>query len=167
MRWKSHVQCESGEKLEITSNSYLSIYVHFQFNQEFIKKLNLEVGRIRGWLKTPQEAAEEFDISLEEANKYWKSTYELLPSTLSHLLPQIKKEPSYKIEPIENDEIGLYENDVLIYKSLKGALLDVSDNSSENIPEEIFNEFMKQVFENSVAKTGNSLKIYRSLCSLL
>ena len=25
MRWKSHVQCESGEKLEITSNSYLSI----------------------------------------------------------------------------------------------------------------------------------------------
>ena len=27
MRWKSHVQCESGEKLEITSNSYLSISI--------------------------------------------------------------------------------------------------------------------------------------------
>lgn len=26
MRWKSHVQCESGEKLEIISNSYLSIF---------------------------------------------------------------------------------------------------------------------------------------------
>ena len=48
--------------------------VHFQFNQEFIKKLNLEVGRLRGWIKTPQEAAEEFDITLEEANNYWSAT---------------------------------------------------------------------------------------------
>lgn len=67
--------------------------VHFQFNQEFIKKLNLEVGRLRGWIKTPQEAAEEFDITLEEANNYWKSTYELLPATLSHLLPNKQETP--------------------------------------------------------------------------
>ena len=26
MRWKSHVQCEAGEKSEITSNSYLSLF---------------------------------------------------------------------------------------------------------------------------------------------
>ena len=28
VRWKSHARCESGEKLEITSNSYLSISIY-------------------------------------------------------------------------------------------------------------------------------------------
>lgn len=138
--------------MEITSNSYLSIYVHFQFNQEFIKKLNLEVGRLRGWIKTPQEAAEEFDITLEEANEYWKSTYELLPSTLSHLLPQPKKEPIYKIESIENNEIGLYENEDLIYKSNMGAVLALTEISLEEIPEDISKNFMNEVFKNSTSK---------------
>ncbi len=126
--------------------------VHFQFNQEFIKKLNLEVGRLRGWIKTPQEAAEEFDITLEEANKYWKSTYELLPSTLSHLLPQPKKEPIYKIESIENNEIGLYENEDLIYKSNMGAVLALTEISLEEIPEDISKNFMDEVFKNSTSK---------------
>ena len=126
--------------------------VHFQFNQEFIKKLNLEVGRLRGWIKTPQEAAEEFDITLEEANTYWKSTYELLPSTLSHLLPQPKKEPIYSIEPIENDEIGLYENEDLIYKSNMGVILALTEISLEDIPEDISKKFMDEVFENSTSK---------------
>lgn len=94
--------------------------VHFQFNQEFIKKLNLEVGRLRGWIKTPQEAAEEFDITLEEANNYWKSTYELLPTTLSHLLPnkQVIKEETPIIEETDTlDSIHLeneYEEKFII-----------------------------------------------------
>lgn len=94
--------------------------VHFQFNQEFIKKLNLEVGRLRGWIKTPQEAAEEFDITLEEANNYWKSTYELLPATLSHLLPnkQVIKEETPIIEETDTlDSIHLeneYEENFII-----------------------------------------------------
>ena len=138
--------------MEITSNSYLSIYVHFQFNQEFIKKLNLEVGRLRGWIKTPQEAAEEFDITLDEANKYWKSTYELLPSTLAHLLPQIKAEPTYKIEPIENNELGLYQNEVLIYKSMRGAVLGLTEISLEDIPEDVEKRFMDEVTDITLAQ---------------
>ena len=35
MRWKSHVRCEVGEKVEITSNPYLSL-----------SKKNMELGRI-------------------------------------------------------------------------------------------------------------------------
>lgn len=126
--------------------------VHFQFNQEFIKKLNLEVGRLRGWIKTPQEATEEFDITLEEANEYWNCTFKVLPSTLSHLLPQIKKEPVYKIEPIENGEVGLYENEVLIYKSNVGAILGLTNTSLEDIPEETSKQFMEEVFKNSTSK---------------
>lgn len=133
--------------------------VHFQFNQEFIKKLNLEVGRLRGWIKTPQEAAEEFDITLEEANNYWKSTYELLPSTLAHLLPQSKAEPTYKIETIENDEIGLYENEVLIYKSNNGAVLGLTEISLEDIPEDVEKSFLKEVYENTVAKNDSKIEL--------
>ena len=41
MRWKSHVQCESGEKLEITSNSYLSISNDFNLTaNEIIEHYN-------------------------------------------------------------------------------------------------------------------------------
>ncbi|MCG3685917.1 DUF4942 domain-containing protein [Aliarcobacter butzleri] len=119
-----------------TVRGYSNGNVHFQFNQEFIKKLNLEVGRLRGWIKTPQEAAEEFDITLEEANEYWKSTYELLPSTLSHLLPQIKKEPSYTIETIKNDEIVVDVRDEMcrieseMYLKLIEDLLEIYDDGT-------------------------------------
>lgn len=65
--------------------------VHFQINQQFMKKFNLEAGRLRGWLKTPQEAAEELDISIEEASSYWKSNFTLIPENLPILLPQFKK----------------------------------------------------------------------------
>jgi len=33
--------------------------LHFRLNQKFILALNVEHGRLRGWLRTPQEAAEE------------------------------------------------------------------------------------------------------------
>ena len=56
-----------------------------------MKKFNLEAGRLRGWLKTPQEAAEELDMSIEEASSYWKSNFTLLPENLPTLLPQFKK----------------------------------------------------------------------------
>ncbi|TDA63607.1 DUF4942 domain-containing protein [Sulfuricurvum sp. IAE1] len=73
--------------------------VHYQLNQKFIKKLNLEVGRLRGWIKSPAEAAEEFDITAEEANEYWNSNYQMLPSHVGNLLPASPAaEPEIEIE---------------------------------------------------------------------
>jgi hypothetical protein len=66
-----------------------------------MKKLNLEVGRIRGWLKDPVHAAEELDISVEEATEYWNSSFELLPSNLATLLPNFSVQPIE--EPIEEN----------------------------------------------------------------
>ena len=37
--------------------------IHIKFDQEFIKKLNIEVGRIKKWIHTPKEASEEINIS--------------------------------------------------------------------------------------------------------
>lgn len=67
--------------------SYNNGNLHFQFSPQFIKKFNLEVGRLKGWIKSPQEAVDEMDISLEEAMRYWKSSFTLLPSHMSNLLP--------------------------------------------------------------------------------
>jgi len=133
--------------------------VHYQFNKKFIKKLNLEVGRLRGWIKSPSEAAEEFDITMEEASEYWKSSYQVLPSTLSKLLPQPKKESVYNIKTIENNEVGLFQDDKLIYKSNNGAVLAISEISLEDIPKEISKQFMKEVFNNSTTKEENVIEV--------
>jgi hypothetical protein len=78
--------------------------VHFQFNQEFIKKWNLEVGRLRKWFANPQEASEEFDISIEEAQNYWNSSFQMLPSKMTKLLPQ-HMEKNKEAEQINQDAI--------------------------------------------------------------
>lgn len=52
--------------------------VHIKLSQEFMKKLNIEAARLNGWIKKPKEATEEFDITLEEAEKYFKSNFSLL-----------------------------------------------------------------------------------------
>ena len=72
--------------------------IHFQFNKKFIQKLNLEVGRLRGWIKSPQEAAQEFDITVEEAQEGWNGNFTLLPENLQNLLPSFKAEEN--VEPI-------------------------------------------------------------------
>lgn len=87
-----------------TVKGYKNGNVHFQFNKEFIKKLNLEVGRLRGWIKTPKEASEEFDISIEEATKHWDSNFTLLPANLSNLLPDYSDELINDTEPKDTTE---------------------------------------------------------------
>lgn len=48
--------------------------IHYKLNQEFMKKFNLEAGKLHGWIKTPKEASEELGMSLEEATNYFKSS---------------------------------------------------------------------------------------------
>lgn len=41
--------------------------VHFRFSPEFMRRLNVEAARLNGWIKSPQEAAEEIGVTVEEA----------------------------------------------------------------------------------------------------
>ena len=84
-----------------TVKPYKNGNCHFQFNKEFIQKLNLEVGRIRGWLKDPKHAAEEMDISFEDASEYWNSNFTLLPQNIHNLLPNMNLDISSEEEPVE------------------------------------------------------------------
>lgn len=61
--------------------------LHFKLNQQFMKAFNMEAARLNKWIKSPQEACEEFDISYEEAEKYFGRNFTLTENTLLGLLP--------------------------------------------------------------------------------
>ena len=103
----SHVKIDSD--IFTTFKGFKNGNLHFQFNQEFIKKFNLEVGRLRGWIKSPQEATEEMDISIEEATKYWKSNFTLLPSHVPNLLPNVESKKEDDVA--EQKEEKLHKTD--------------------------------------------------------
>ncbi|WP_152184423.1 DUF4942 domain-containing protein [Sulfurimonas indica] len=85
---------------------------HFQFNKKFMQKLNLEVGRIRGWLKDPKHASEEMDISIEDATEYWKSSFTLLPENIQNLLPNMNINISAEDENEKNPVIDNSESEI-------------------------------------------------------
>lgn len=110
-----------------TIRPYKNGNCHFQFNQIFIKKLNLEVGRIRGWLKDPKHAAEEMDITIEEAQEYWESSFTLLPSHLGDLLPQTTQQEQQP-EEVETEEV--IEDEVVISNQYDDAQLKAFENGT-------------------------------------
>jgi len=70
--------------------------LHVRFNQKFALALNVEVGRLRGWLKTAQEAGDELDDP--QAIVYFNSTLRLGAATLPQLsaarVPRKRKIPT-------------------------------------------------------------------------
>lgn len=64
--------------------------VHIKFNQDFIKALNIEAARLNKWIKSPEEAAQEFEgnskVSKNEAEKFFKKNFLHLPSNPQLLL---------------------------------------------------------------------------------
>ena len=54
-----------------TARAYQNGNIHRKINQGFIARLNVEFGRLRGWINTPEQAAEEIDgvdIDLEQTS---------------------------------------------------------------------------------------------------
>ena len=59
--------------------------MHIKFNQKFIMRLNVEHGRLKGWIKSPQEAADEMSIPLTEAQASFKANLRLGSALLKAL----------------------------------------------------------------------------------
>lgn len=57
-----------------TARPYLNGNVHFKINQGFIARLNVEFGRLKGWINSPEQASEEIDgVDIECAKHAFKS----------------------------------------------------------------------------------------------
>ena len=81
--WKSNSSQDfhdtEGTKL-FTLKAFKNGNLHIKFNQGLIKKLNIEFGRLKGWLKNWKEASDELGIPESESQKMFKSNYNLLSS---------------------------------------------------------------------------------------
>ena len=67
--------------------------LHIKFNMAFITALNVEMGRLKGWVRSAQECSEEMDISTEDAVQFFKSNLTIGRASLSNLLPPPAEEP--------------------------------------------------------------------------
>ena len=56
--------------------------MHIKFNSLFMIKINVEVGRLLGWVKNKKQAAEEMDIDLKDVQTSFKSNNKLTKSNL-------------------------------------------------------------------------------------
>ena len=59
--------------------------LHIKFNQLFIRKLNVEFGRLKGWLKNKEQAASELNIPVGEVSGFFNSNHQISLSSI----PQI------------------------------------------------------------------------------
>lgn len=57
--------------------AYKNGNIHIKFNQKFLRKLNVEFGRIKGWLRNHKQAAEELNIPVAEAKQFFKTNFVL------------------------------------------------------------------------------------------
>lgn len=75
-----------GKKQILMSvRAYRNGNIHVKFNQAFLRKLNVEFGRLKGWLRDYQQAAEELNIPKKEAKKFFKTNFILEGSSVKLL----------------------------------------------------------------------------------
>jgi hypothetical protein len=59
--------------------------LHIKFNQEFMKKLNIEAARLNGWLKSPEYMSQETGLDINEVKDFVFSNKKILRSQVSLL----------------------------------------------------------------------------------
>lgn len=74
-QWESNTMQEFHRdgKILVTIRAFKNGNLHLKFDQEFIKTLNVEASRLLGWIKTPQEGADEMGLSLEFVQSRFRS----------------------------------------------------------------------------------------------
>lgn len=82
----SYYDHQSGnEEVLFEAKAFKNGNMHIKLNQKFIQKLNVEFGRLKGWIKSPKEAAEELDIPFEQAAESFNSNLKLESSNFLSL----------------------------------------------------------------------------------
>jgi hypothetical protein len=87
LQWSPGIKNEflSGGEIFMTARAFKKGTVHIQVDERFMKKLNVEAGRLLGWIKSPTEAAKEMGIDPEEADQAYGSNLVLAPTNVKLL----------------------------------------------------------------------------------
>lgn len=64
---------EGKRRLLMAVRAYMNGNIHIKFDQDFIKTLNIEASRLLGWIKSPEQAAEEMGYSVAYCRKTFKT----------------------------------------------------------------------------------------------
>ena len=76
---KTYIYFENSDKIFMEYKVYKNGNMHVKFNQEFTKAMNVEVSRLLGWIRTPEDIKNEFPTELAKgAEKYFKVNKNLL-----------------------------------------------------------------------------------------
>ena len=73
-------------KILISVRAFKNGNLHIKFNQKFIKRLNVEFGRLKGWLKDAQQAADEIGIPIIEASEAFHSNLAITGNNIKLLI---------------------------------------------------------------------------------
>ena len=60
--------------------------MHIKIKQELIRAINIEAGRLLGWLRSPAEASDELNIKEAEARQYFGKLVEIPMSSIKMLV---------------------------------------------------------------------------------
>jgi hypothetical protein len=87
--WRSNKSqaftCVNGDVL-MEVKAFQNGNMHVKFSQKFMKRLNIEFGRLKGWLRNPVHAAEEMGIKPQEAAEHFGTTFQISHATSVLLL---------------------------------------------------------------------------------
>ena len=69
---------KAGKELKLMEvRAYMNGNFHIKFNQSFMLALNVEIGRLQGWIHNAQQAAQEMGENIEIVNQYFNKSYTL------------------------------------------------------------------------------------------
>ncbi|MHA1558482.1 MAG: hypothetical protein ACTSXG_01550, partial [Alphaproteobacteria bacterium] len=78
--WKSNKTqtfSQENNKVLMTVKAFKNGNLHIKFNQDFIRTLNVEFGRLKGWLTNHIQASAELNIPVKKTEKLFKANYQL------------------------------------------------------------------------------------------
>lgn len=81
------VDLETGKReVLFVAKGFQNGNIHLKFNQKLIMRLNVLHGKLKGWLKTAKQAADELEIPIEEAEQGFNVNMQIGMSSLPLLL---------------------------------------------------------------------------------
>lgn len=69
---------KAGKHIKLMEvRAYMNGNMHIKFNQTFMLALNVEIGRLQGWIHNVQHAAEEMGEKVEHVSEFFNTAYSL------------------------------------------------------------------------------------------